>query len=126
MSVIISRSRFLLPSGLNSIVHKQTISFSPSYHKVNKQESISSKMFINEQALLIISEVMQDVCMLDLAETLRIIKPKDNWVLKFCVSSLRPDCKIMQELPADEFRVCLMEIYKDHEADFKLDKMMKR
>ena len=83
-------------------------------------------MLINEAALLVISEVMEDVCMLDLAETLRIIKPKDNWVLKFCVSSLRPQCEIMKNLPADQFRVCLMEIYKDHEADFQLDKLIKR
>ena len=82
-------------------------------------------MLINEAALLIIYEVMADVCPLDLAETLRIIKPKDNWALKACVSSLRPHCKVMQQLPADDFRLCLMEIYRDNHYDMKLKKLLK-
>ena len=81
-------------------------------------------MLINEEALAIIGELLQHVCPLDLLETLRIVKPKDNWVLKATVLSLQPDCRILKNLSPNEYRVCLMEIQKDNDAEFKLDRLL--
>ena len=83
-------------------------------------------MFINEEALTIICELMQHVCPLDLLETLRIIKPADNWVLKATVLSLRPSCEVLQNLSPDQYRLCLMEIQKDNEAEFKYERLLSR
>ena len=82
-------------------------------------------MFINEEALSIICDIMEPVCPLDLWETLRIIKPENNWALKACILSLRPHCQVLQELSPDEYRLCLMELQKDNEADFKMDILLK-
>ena len=83
-------------------------------------------MYINEEALTIICELMQHVCPLDLLETLRIIRPEDNWVLKATILSLRPDCKVLQNLTSDQYRICLMELQKDNEAEFKLERLLSR
>ena len=81
-------------------------------------------MKINEEALSIICELIQHVCPLDLLETLRIIKSEDNWVLKATILSLRPDCKILKNLSPDQYRLCLMELQKDNEADFKMERLL--
>ena len=81
-------------------------------------------MHINEEALSIICDLIQHVCPLDLLETLRIIKPEDNWVLKATILSLRPDCKILKKLSPDQYRLCLMELQKDNEADFKMERLL--
>ena len=83
-------------------------------------------MYINEEALTIICELMQHVCPLDLLETLRIIKPVDNWVLKATILSLRPDCQVLQSLSPDQYRLCLMELQKDNEAEFKMERLLSR
>ena len=77
-------------------------------------------MIINEEALILISELLKNVCPLDLAETLRIIKSEDNWVLKATVSSLLPENEMLQNLSPEDFRICLMEIFKDHDSNYKL------
>ena len=81
-------------------------------------------MHINEEALAIICDLIQHVCPLDLLETLRIIKPEDNWVLKATILSLRPDCRVLQDLTPDQYRLCLMELQKDNEAEFKLERLL--
>ena len=81
-------------------------------------------MFINEEGLTIICELMQHVCPLDLLETLRIIKPEDNWVLKATILSLRPYCRVLQSLSPDQYRLCLMELHKDNEAEFALERLL--
>ena len=83
-------------------------------------------MYINEEALVIICELMQHVCPLYLLETLRIIKQEDNWVLKATISSLRPDCRVLQSLSPDQYRLCLMELQKDNDAEFKLERLLSR
>ena len=105
---------FLYPQVIHHEVYKSHHSF------------IFINMFINEEALTIICELMQHVCPLDLLETLRIIKPEDNWVLKATILSLRPYCRVLQSLSPDQYRLCLMEIQRDNEAEFKLGRLLSR
>ena len=111
MSRFCSRS-FLYPRVIYRKVYKSHLSF------------LCINMYINEEALTIICELMQHVCPLDLLETLRIIKPVDNWVLKATILSLRPYCTVLQTLTPDEYRLCLIEIQKDNEAEFALERLL--
>ena len=83
-------------------------------------------MIINEQALLLVSKLLEHVCPLDLAETLRIIKPKDNWVLKATVTSLMPENELLRSLSPEDFRICLMEIFRDNDSQHKLEILLKK
>ena len=83
-------------------------------------------MYINEEALILISKLLDHVCPLDLAETLRIIKPKDNWVLKATVTSLIPENELLRSLSPEDFRICLMEIFRDHDSQHKLELLLKK
>ena len=83
-------------------------------------------MIINEQALILVSKLLDHVCPLDLAETLRIIKPEDNWVLKATVTSLLPENELLRSLSPEDFRICLMEIFRDHNSQHKLELLLKK
>ena len=83
-------------------------------------------MIINEEALILISKLLDHVPPLDLAETLRIIKPVDNWVLKATVMSLLPENELLRNLSPEDFRICLMEIFRDHDSQYKLELLLKK
>ena len=83
-------------------------------------------MIINEEALILISKLLDQVPPLDLAETLRIIKPVDNWVLKATVTSLFPENELLRSLSPEDFRICLMEIFRDHDSQYKLELLLKK
>ena len=83
-------------------------------------------MIINEDALILMSKLLDHVPPLDLAETLRIIKPEDNWALKVTVTSLLPENDLLRSLPAEDFRICLMEIFRDHDSQYKLELLLKK
>ena len=81
-------------------------------------------MIINEEALILISKLLDHVPLLDLAETLRIIKPVDNWVLKATVTSLFPENELLRSLSPEDFRICLMEVFRDHDSQYKLELLL--
>ena len=81
-------------------------------------------MIIHEKALILISKLLDHVPPLDLAETLRLIKPVDNWVLKATVMSLLPENELLRSLSPEDFRVCLMEVFRDHDSQYKLELLL--
>ena len=81
-------------------------------------------MIINEEALILISKLLVNVPPLDLAETLRLIKPEDNWVFKATVTSLLPENELLRNLSPEDFRICLMEVFRDHDSQHKLQLLL--